>query len=168
MNEMAGRPTLTMLVGVPAAGKSTWLKEQGFWDRDDVMILSTDNFIETVASGERKTYSEVFSKAIKYAEKNLDEALDYALKLDMDIVWDQTNLTRKTRERKLRRIPARYRKVAKVFLTPSDKEWKDRLNSPERAGKNISSVILQSMAATFEQPTVDEGFDEIITPVRFD
>lgn len=165
--DMVGRPVLTMLVGVPGSGKSTWLKEQGFWDRTNLMILSTDNFIETVAAGEGKTYSEVFKDAIKLAEKHLDECLQIAIENDMDIVWDQTNLTRKTREIKLRRVPARYRKVAKVFLVPPQEEWHARLNSPERAGKNISDVILRSMAANFEQPTVDEGFDEVIVPVRF-
>lgn len=160
-------PKLTMLVGVPGSGKSTWLKEQGYWDRDDVMILSTDNFIDTVAAGEGKTYSEVFHKAIKHANKNLDEALNYALKTDMDIVWDQTNTTRKSREAKLRRIPAHYKKVARVFLPADDKTHSEWLNSPERAGKVIPKAVIESMIANFEQPTIYEGFDEVITPVRF-
>lgn len=164
--DMVGAPTLIMLVGAPGTGKSTWLKEQGFWDRDDVMILSTDNFIETVAAGEGKTYSEVFHMAIKHANRNLDEALDYALKIDMDIVWDQTNMTRKSREAKLRRIPAHYKKVAKVFLPTDEKTHAEWLNSPERVGKNIPASVVKSMLDNFEQPTIYEGFDEIITPVR--
>ena len=162
------RPTLTMLVGVPASGKSTWIEQQGFWDRTDLMILSTDNFIESVAVGMGKTYYEVFQDTIKQAEKNLEECLQIAIKNDMDIVWDQTNLTRKSRKYKLRRIPSHYKKVAKVFSIPAQEEWHARLTSAERAGKIIPTNILQAMAANFEPPTLDEGFDLIINPVEFD
>lgn len=162
------KPTLIMLVGLPGTGKSTWIRDQGFWDRwdsADTMVLSTDNFIESVASGEGKTYSEVFPMAIKAAEKNLEEGLEYAIQTDMNIVWDQTNLSVSSRKKKLRKIPAHYRKVAKVFLPTDEHEaW---LNSPERAGKVIPKNVLDSMQATFQMPTVDEGFDEVIVPVRF-
>lgn len=154
------RPTLVMLVGLPGTGKSTWIDESGFWDRTDAMILSTDNFIETVASGEGKTYSEVFPMVIKAAEKNLEEGLDYAIQAGMNIVWDQTNLSVASRRKKLQKVPAHYRKVAKVFLPTDEHEaW---LNSPRRAGKVIPKHVLDSMRATFQMPTMDEGFDEVI------
>ena len=159
------KPTLIMLVGLPGTGKSTWISESGFWAHPVTMILSTDNFIETVASGEGKTYSEVFPMAIKAAEKNLEEGLDYAIQAGMNIVWDQTNLSVSSRKKKLQKIPAHYRKVAKVFLPTNEHEaW---LNSPERAGKVIPKNVLDYMRATFQMPTVDEGFDEVIVPVRF-
>ena len=154
------KPTLIMLVGLPGTGKSTWIRESGFWARPVTMILSTDNYIETVAFGEDKTYSEVFPMAIKAAEKNLEEGLEYAIQTNMNIVWDQTNLSVASRKKKLRKIPAHYRKVAKVFLPTDEHEaW---LNSPERTGKVIPKNVLDSMRATFQMPTVDEGFDEVI------
>lgn len=151
-----------MLVGLPGTGKSTWIKNQGLWDRTDVMVLSTDNYIESVAAGEGKTYSEVFPMAIKQAEKNLLEGLEYAIKAKMNIVWDQTNLSRSTRLKKINKVPLCYRMVARVFPVPvNHDEW---LNSSERAGKVIPRHVLDSMKAVYEEPTIYEGFDEVITP----
>lgn len=156
-------PELIMLVGLPGTGKSTWVKNQGFYDKPDWMVLSTDNFIESVASGEGKTYSEVFPASIKFAEANLTEALNYAIKSKMNIVWDQTNLSAITRSKKLARVPLCYRRIARVFPIPENhNEW---LNSPDRVGKVIPPHIIDSMIATYVTPSIYEGFDEIITPL---
>lgn len=151
---------LIMLIGLPGTGKSTWVKNQGFFDRSDWMVLSTDDFIESVALGERKTYSEVFPATIKFAEANLTEALNYAIRAKMNILWDQTNLSAGTRVKKLARVPLCYRRVARVFPVPENHiEW---LNSPERVGKVIPPHIIDSMNATYTTPSIYEGFDEII------
>lgn len=151
-----------MLVGLPGTGKSTWIKNEGFFDRPDWIVLSTDNYIDSVALGEGKTYNEVFPIAIKQAEKNLQEGLEYAIKNKMNIVWDQTNLSRATRLKKINKVPLCYRMVARVFPIPTDHEkW---LNSAERAGKVIPRHILDNMQAVYEEPTIYEGFDLIITP----
>lgn len=158
--DMMRQPELIMLVGLPGTGKSTWIAESGYWERTDTMILSTDNFIESVAAGEGKTYSEVFPIAIKQAEKNLEEALDYAIQRKMDIIWDQTNLSVASRRKKLQKIPSYYHKVAMVFSpTENHDAW---LNSPSRVGKVIPNNVLSSMRATFQMPSVEEGFDEIL------
>lgn len=154
-------PELIMLVGLPGTGKSTWVKNQGFFDRPDWMVLSTDNFIESVALGEGKTYNEVFPAMIKLAEVNLTEALDYAIRSKMNIVWDQTNLSAGTRVKKLARVPLCYRRVARVFPIP--KNYNEWLNSAERVGKVIPPHILDSMNAVYTTPSIYEGFDEIIT-----
>lgn len=160
------KPTLIMLVGLPGTGKSTWIEEQGFKEDQDTVILSTDRFIEVTAEVMKVTYTEAFPKLIKLAEQDLADELEYAIEDNMNIVWDQTNLSVASRKKKLLKIPAHYRKVAKVFLPTDEHEaW---LNSPERAGKVIPKNVLDSMRATFQMPTVDEGFDEVIVPVRFD
>jgi hypothetical protein len=59
-------------------------------------------------------------------------------------------------------VPICYKKTARVFpVPPNHTEW---LNSEERRGKVIPDHVLDSMRAVFEQPTIYEGFDEIITP----
>ena len=150
-----------MLVGLPGTGKSTWVKNQKFFDRPDWIVLSTDNYIDSVALGSGKTYSEVFPVAIKDAEKNLKEGLEYAIKAKLNIVWDQTNLSRSTRLKKITKVPLCYRMVARVFPVPDNHaEW---LNSAERAGKVIPRHVRDSMRAVYEEPTIYEGFDEVIT-----
>ena len=158
-------PELIMLVGLPGTGKSTWVQSQGYFDKPDWMVLSTDNFIESVALGNNKTYNEVFPSTIKMAEENLVEGLNYACRTRMNIVWDQTNLSAASRAKKLRLMPLCYRKIARVFpVPPNHSEW---LNSEQRRGKVIPDHVLASMHAVFEQPTIYEGFDEIITPYVF-
>jgi predicted kinase len=156
-------PELIMLVGLPGTGKSTWVKSQGYFEKPDWMVLSTDNFIESCIIGTNDTYSAVFPSLIRLAESNLLEGLDYACRARMNIVWDQTNLSAASRAKKLSRIPLCYKKTARVFpVPPNHSEW---LNSEERKGKVIPDHVLASMQAVFEQPTIYEGFDEIITPL---
>jgi hypothetical protein len=47
-----------------------------------------------------------------------------------------------------------------VFETPSRIELKQRLDS--RPGKEIPWVVIEGMMASFEMPTTEEGFSEII------
>jgi len=151
-------PTLWMLVGVPGAGKSTWIAQQGF-DRDTV-IISTDRHIDAEAARQGLTYSEVFKGHIKRATAIMNADLAMAIKDGDDIVWDQTNTTAKIRAAKLASVPNTYRKVAVFFPTPEAKELERRLAC--RPGKHIPWNILQGMISQLEAPTKDEGFDEVV------
>ena len=154
-------PELIMLVGLPGTGKSTWVQSQGYFDKPDWMVLSTDNYIMSIKD-DNKTYNDLFPLYIKAAERNMIEALDYACRTRMNIVWDQTNLSAASRAKKLRLMPLCYKKTVRVFpVPPNHSEW---LNSEERRGKVIPDHVIASMLAVFEQPTIYEGFDEIITP----
>jgi predicted kinase len=147
-----------MLVGVPGAGKSTWIAQQGF-DRDTV-IISTDRHIDAEAARQGLTYSEVFKGHIKRATAIMNADLAMAIKDGDDIVWDQTNTTAKIRAAKLASVPNTYRKVAVFFPTPEAKELERRLAC--RPGKHIPWNILQGMISQLEAPTKDEGFDEVV------
>jgi tRNA uridine 5-carbamoylmethylation protein Kti12 len=160
------RPIFMMLTGVPGSGKSTWLKDNGFMDRIDCMILSTDNYIQQIANEMGKTYSEVFRDTIKDAENNLYKSLNVALDYELDIIWDQTNLTRKIRMNKLKHIPLNYHRMAMVFPTPEPKTHTAWLNSEARVGKTIPDAIIHSMIENFEHPAMSEGFNSIQNIVR--
>ena len=157
------KPTLWMLVGVPGSGKSTWIDYQ-LDHRDaqeNVTVASTDDYIELVASSQHKTYNEVFKDVIKDAEKVMYQGVRFATENNMDIIWDQTNLTRKSRAKKLIMIPDRYEKIAIVFPTPDEDELQRRLAS--RPGKTIPEHILGGMIEMLEYPKKDEGFDSVLT-----
>lgn len=160
---MSKRPTLWMLIGVPCSGKSTWI-DQGNFEQGrgrDTTILSTDYFIELVAKSRNKTYGEVFKETIKDADAKMYRDLQYALDKDHNIIWDQTNISRGMRMKKLKRIPDHYEKIAVVFSTPDPEELKRRLDS--RPGKTIPDHVLKSMIENFEYPSKNEGFDYILT-----
>jgi len=150
-------PTVYFLIGVPASGKSTWV--ENFILGNDSIVLSTDNYIEDVAKSRGLTYNDVFTAAIKDAEKSLNEALEWGIKFEKNLVWDQTNLNEKNRRKKLSKIPAHYRKVAVCFPTPDPDEHARRLNN--RPGKTIPEFVLKNMISSLAFPDSSEGFDEI-------
>lgn len=150
--------TCYILVGVPAAGKSTWTANQQF-DWLKTVIVSTDNYIDRVAKEQGKTYSEVFKDEMPRAVDSMVDEVYAAIAAGHDIVWDQTSVSVGTRSKKLRMLPADYRAIAVVFATPEREELKRRLAS--RPGKNIPEYAMRSMIKNFEVPTVDEGFDEV-------
>ena len=153
-------PTLYMLIGVPGSGKSTWVANQNFdWNR--TRIISTDNIIDRQAQAMGKTYSEVFDQLIKGATQQMNQDLKQAIADGADIIWDQTNLTPKSRSGKLSQIPKNYRKIAVYFTTPNDKELRRRLLN--RPGKVIPVHVISNMIAQLQPPTAAEGFDEVIT-----
>lgn len=154
------RPFLWMLIGVPCAGKSTWVDYQLENCDDPPFIASTDSLIEHIAKQEGKTYNEVFKDNIKAAEKRMYAQVALATDLDQCIIWDQTNLTRKSRAKKLIMIPDHYEKIAVVFSTPEPEELEKRLAS--RPGKTIPYQIVKGMIESMEYPELDEGFDLVM------
>lgn len=146
--------TLYMLVGVPGAGKTTWIKN----NKNNAVVLSTDDYIEAVAAKQGKTYNDVFKDAMGGATANLKRELNKAVAADQDIIWDQTNLTVKSRRDKLKQIPDNYTKVAVFFSVPPD--LRDRLAS--RPGKTIPDPVILTMIQQLTPPSKEEGFDEII------
>jgi predicted kinase len=155
---MTKTPTCYVLVGLPGAGKSTWVANQGFdWNR--TVIASTDNYIERAAAAQGKTYSDVFKDEGKAAVAYMAETVVDAVRNQLDIVWDQTSTTPNTRTKKLRMLTPNYRKIAVVFATPDAAEHDRRLAS--RPGKHIPATVINQMKSQFVRPTREEGFDEI-------
>jgi predicted kinase len=169
-------PTLYMMVGLPGSGKSTYLKQLAAKNKDEFcagkevkswddeyhyIILSTDKYIESVAKSKGSDYNTVFKESIGAAEKELQKDLKEAIKFGFDIYWDQTNLSVRSRARKLSQIPETYRKVAVVIeCTPAalEKHLTDRVAG---GGKFIDPKIISDMSKQFEFPTTSEGFDEV-------
>ena len=153
-------PTLYFLIGLPCSGKSTWVNNRNIAD-NSAIIASTDVHIEKYAASINKTYQEVYYDVIKLSTKMMKESIRYAIDNDMDIYWDQTNLSPTARGKKLRSIPNNYKKIAVVFVIDDDIEYSARLAN--RIEKPISDHILTKMKLYFQMPTLAEGFDEIIT-----
>ena len=151
-------PKAYILVGVPGSGKSTWIKNQA-WAHDCV-VASTDNYVEAFARSVNQTYSEVFDQVMKAAVKQMAEDVVNAVDAGKDIIWDQTSTTVSTRAKKINMLDVhKYYKIAVRFKTPEESELKSRLAS--RGGKIIPWDVMERMIDGFEEPTLEEGFDEI-------
>lgn len=148
-------PTMYMLIGLPASGKSTWVEK----NKGDALVISSDNLIEAYAADHGMTYNEVFKEQIKIATAVVKIEAQKAFAADQDVIWDQTNITKKSRASKLAMVPEHYHKTAVFFATPPEEEWQRRLNS--RPGKSIPAHILDSMVEMLEMPELDEGWHTI-------
>lgn len=149
-------PKVYVLVGVPAAGKSTWVSNQT-WAKDCAYI-STDGYVERFARRMGKTYNDVFDQVMPRAVNLMAKAVVRAREAGKDIIWDQTSTSVKSRKNKFRMLPDYYH-IAVVFKTPEKDELDRRLAS--RPGKNIPDHVMRSMIDNFVMPTEEEGFKEI-------
>ena len=144
------------LIGVPASGKSTWVSNQD-WTADCVLV-STDEFVEDYAKEVGSTYSDVFDDYMPTAVKLMADKVVRARAAGLDVIWDQTSVSVKSRARKFRMLPD-YEHIAVVFKTPEQGELTRRLAA--RPGKHIPDHIMRSMINGFEHPTLEEGFKEV-------
>jgi len=149
-------PKCYQLIGVPGAGKSTWIKNQDW--AVDIPVVSTDNFVEAYAKEQGKTYNEVFKDYMPIAVRLMANQALICQANDSDVIWDQTSTSVVSRVRKFNTLP-KYEHIAIVFKTPEADELARRLAS--RPGKNIPDHVMRTMIDGFEMPTEDEGFTEI-------
>jgi len=156
-------PTCTVFVGLPALGKSTFIKKL---KNDKNWIYSTDMYIDAVAEDNGITYSEAFASNIDAATQFNEQKLKTMINLGRDVIWDQTNLGVGKRKKIINRMRDAGYAVNCVCLLPPEaghlddqKEWKLRLES--RPGKTIPTHVLANMLESFVVPTQDEGFDRI-------
>lgn len=155
-------PKITILVGVPACGKSTW-REENWGDaivisRDDVMMKYAHDNID---GSENMTYSDVW----KYLEDNdLHKEVDkieqtifrQAVKDNDDIIIDRTNMSAKSRRKWLSNVPKTYEKEAIVFATVYEDVYSRNKKRAEDTGKNIGNWIIGNMMRQFIIPTYAE------------
>ena len=142
------RPTFTMLVGVPGSGKSTYAK--GLID-EHTKYFSSDE-IRKELFGDENCQEEHYKVFNLMHERVLE-----ALKNGYDVVYDATNITRKSRKGILSVLPAYVNKkcvIVWAMIEDCITRDKDRLRS-------VGEEVIWKMLKRFEAPFYDEGFDDI-------
>lgn len=149
-------PKCYQMIGVPGSGKSTWIRNQ-IWALG-LTVISTDAFVEDYARAQGRTYNEVFGDYMPRAVELMAAQVVFAREHGHSVIWDQTSTTRASRQKKFRMLPD-YEHTAVVFGTPEPEELARRL--ADRPGKTIPDSVMLSMLQNWEDPTLEEGFQEI-------
>ncbi len=164
------KPFMIVLVGAPGSGKSTYSANYVAWCQtinQPVTVLSTDDIVMRMSAQKRDgvaNYSEDFKNLIGAAQKEFDAGFAQALQAKTSIIIDRTNMTRKVRSRFVQEARKNgYNVTAMVFEVP-EAALKYRLEkrAKEPGNKFISRAILESMLNSYERPSVDEGFTNVI------
>lgn len=150
---------LIMLVGLPGSGKSTYIKKINADGK--YAVISSDDILDEIAAEKGLSYSEAWSKYVGNAASEMMRRAKAAVKNDKPIIWDQTNLTPKSRKKAFAILPAHYDAKAVVFSI-DDLELKRRLDKrAKETGKVIPDHVMKDMSRRYVAPTKSEGFSEI-------
>ena len=151
---------LILLIGLPASGKSTYISKL----KGKFIIISNDLYVEKIAKKMKLTYTEAFNKIGRDDTlNNTRKEFDKAIKKNINIVIDNTNMNKKERSYFVNNVPKDYKKIAIIFKI-SDSELKKRLDKRgKETGKTIPDEVIKNMKTKYEPPSRKEGFDEIKT-----
>jgi len=148
------QPTLTVLVGPPCSGKSTYIDEYS----TDEVIISSDNIIEEIGIG--NNYNERFCNVdFKEVEKIMMTRFNDAVKSHKDIIIDRTNMSKKSRRRFANSCKG-YFKTAVVFTTSHNEMIIRDATRSKLGGKSIPDYVFHNMETAFSYPLTNE-FDYV-------
>lgn len=149
-----------ILVGPPGVGKTTYVKN----NLKDMVIISSDEYIEEYAKEYNMTYQEAFAEKdmMKYANKHINSRLAYASNNNLPIVWDQTNMSRKKRLSLITKLKNHgYNNITVVEFEFDIDICKQRCKLREPF-KVIPDHVLNSMVNNYQPVSWEEPFDDVI------
>lgn len=153
-------PRAIFLVGLPASGKSTYAHNflKSITDGPLPLLLSSDNILMNWAEDAGISYQDAYVKWAPQAQEEVLNMAAHAADAGIDVIWDQTNLTRDQRADRMDIFPETTTFIAVAFEMP-DNILNERL---EQAGKDIPKHILDGMKSAYMRPDHDEGFESVV------
>lgn len=142
-NARIKHPVCFVMVGVPASGKST-LVEVFKKTSPDAYVASTDNYIEQLAKERGLSYNEVFESAIKPAGMGMQLGVKDAVEKGQDIIWDQTNINRKSRAKIFAAIP-KIISLSRFTLNCPSKRFNGEIPKDCMKQINLSPTMLSKL-----------------------
>lgn len=151
------KPICYFLIGLPCSGKSTYVSN----NFKDIPVASSDNHIESFAKALGKTYGEVFKSHIDAAQNAMYEDVLRFTRNRTSFVWDQTNLTVKSRKTKITPLMQADFNVHAYYFNVSLETMLKRNKIRANEGKMIPESVLLNMASIVRWPSYDEGFAKL-------
>lgn len=161
MNPGEIAPSISLLVGLPASGKTTYVNSY-IKSHPETVVISSDDIIQKYADDNGMTYDAAWPIYKDEAEKLFREYLRLAIESKKSILVDRTNLSVKSRRRVMANVPKTYNKYALIFSVSEDELRRRLLQRKFDAGKSIPDDVIGTMRDRYEAPSEEEGFDAVI------
>ena len=151
-------PFVMMLIGPTLSGKSTYIRN----NYPNTEVISRDEIVMEVFGS--RDYNLAFKEV---DQKEVDRVLAKRLKdandLKTSVIIDMTNMTVKRRMATLRYFDKDFSRLAVVFPILSDEEYTKRnIDRKSKENKWIPPFVIKSMIDSYQEPTLEEGYDRII------
>ena len=147
---------LTILIGLPGSGKSTYAQEC-VKQMENCVWLSSDNIREEVLTSveDQADNDLVFNLMFERTIENL--------KLGNDVIYDATNVSSKRRRELIKQIRKEiglaHEIIAVMFAIP----FKECVKRNEERERSVPYGVIDRMYKRFEVATTAEGFDYVLT-----
>lgn len=140
-----------LLCGITASGKSTYVANHA---ADDDIVISRDEIRFSMLQ-EGQQYFDNEKQVITEFFRQIREAADAV----QDVYIDATHITKKARKKVLKQLC--NRNVTCICFKPNY-ERSVQLNKGRKGLALVSTSAIFKQYSIFEEPTIDEGFKEII------
>lgn len=140
---------LTMMIGLPRSGKSTWVKKS----KGEAAVIAADDFRQLIYG--QRFYAD--GEGMVWATR--DTCLKILLQQGIDIIIDETNTTAETRA-KIIKLASKYGyEVFGIFMDTAASVCRDRAEASKQ--EDLLQVI-DRMEFQFALPVMSEGFKNLV------
>ncbi|CAD5208665.1 unnamed protein product [Bursaphelenchus xylophilus] len=159
--------TVLMMVGLPAAGKTFWVRHYlREHPNEHWVLLNTENVINLMKVNgvpRKRVHHGRWDMIMGLAAKALNRSFGLACRRRHNYIIDQTNVSRDARKRKLQVFKDFLRKC--VVIVPPEEEFEHRQlrQARQETGSTLPAEALLELKATFALPAQDaEPIEDVI------
>uniref|UniRef100_A0A674IA57 Heteroous nuclear ribonucleoprotein U like 1 n=1 Tax=Terrapene triunguis TaxID=2587831 RepID=A0A674IA57_9SAUR len=156
---------ILMMVGLPAAGKTTWaIKHAAANPAKKYNILGTNAIMDkmrVMGLRRQRNYAGRWDVLIQQATQCLNRLIQIAARKKRNYILDQTNVYGSAQRRKMRPFEGFQRKA--IVICPTDEDLKDRtIKRTDEEGKDVPDHAVLEMKANFALPEAGDFLDAVI------
>ncbi|XP_063168300.1 heterogeneous nuclear ribonucleoprotein U-like protein 1 [Candoia aspera] len=156
---------ILMMVGLPAAGKTTWaIKHAAANPGKKYNILGTNAIMDkmrVMGLRRQRNYAGRWDVLIQQATQCLNRLIQIAARKKRNYILDQTNVYGSAQRRKMRPFEGFQRKA--IVICPTDEDLKDRtIKRTDEEGKDVPDHAVLEMKANFALPEAGDFLDSVI------